>query len=141
MSRLRRLANKAVQVNSARHKDKRRNIPTEELRDFGAEDENVRKTMLYPRVPSVDLQLVWTAKVQTICIDTSCAIKFGPNRQVSTRKWDVKESKAEVVAARTLWVAAVNNHGGFGRWDFIETTDPWDAMNTIRTSLQKGIEP
>jgi type III restriction enzyme len=24
----------------------------------------------------------------------------------------------------TLWVAAVNNHGGFGRWEFVEITDP-----------------
>ena len=25
------------------------------------------------------------------------------------------------------WVPAVNNHGGFGRWAFLEVTDPWDA--------------
>ena len=27
----------------------------------------------------------------------------------------------------TLWVPAVNNHGRFGRWAFLEITDPWDA--------------
>jgi type III restriction enzyme len=27
--------------------------------------------------------------------------------------------------------SAVNNHGGFGRWDFLEISDPWDAKNTI----------
>jgi len=45
-----------------RHKDKRKNIPTEELRDFIADDESAPKTMLYPRDPSFDPQLVWKAK-------------------------------------------------------------------------------
>jgi hypothetical protein len=48
-----------------------------------------------------------------------------------------KDKAAKVSAARTLWVPAVNNHGGFGRWAFIEITDPWDAGNTIRASLQQ----
>ena len=34
--------------------------------------------------------------------------------------------------ARTLWVPAVNNHGGFGRWAFLEVQDPWDAQSLIR---------
>ncbi len=49
-------------VESMRHKDKRANIPTEELRDFVAEDEKAPKTMLYPRDPSLDPQLVWKGK-------------------------------------------------------------------------------
>ena len=32
-------------VESIRHKDKRKNIPTEELRDFVAADENAPKTL------------------------------------------------------------------------------------------------
>jgi adenine-specific DNA-methyltransferase len=32
-------------IESIRHKDKRKNIPTEELRDFVAVDENVPKTI------------------------------------------------------------------------------------------------
>ena len=52
-----------------------------------------------------------------------------------------KEKAAKVAAARTLWVPAVNNHGGFGRWAFIEIADPWDAANAIRTSLEKGTGP
>ena len=51
-----------VPVESIKHKDKRTNIPTEELRDFVADDENARKTMLYPRDPSLDPQLVWKGK-------------------------------------------------------------------------------
>ncbi|MBI1825563.1 MAG: site-specific DNA-methyltransferase [Planctomycetes bacterium] len=52
----------ATPVASIRHKDKRANIPTEELRDFVAEDEKAPKTMLYPRDPSLDPQLVWKGK-------------------------------------------------------------------------------
>jgi type III restriction enzyme len=46
-----------------------------------------------------------------------------------------KDKAARVETARTLWVPAVNNHGGFGRWAFLEITDPWDAVNTIRAHL------
>jgi len=49
-------------VESIKHKDKRKNIPTEELRDFVAADESAPKTMLYPRDPSLDPQLVWKGK-------------------------------------------------------------------------------
>ena len=46
-----------------------------------------------------------------------------------------KDKAAKVATARTLWVPAVNHHGGFGRWDFIEISDPWDAENTIRAHV------
>jgi adenine-specific DNA-methyltransferase len=51
-----------AKVDSLKHKDKRTNIPTEELRDFVVEDEKKPKTMLYPRDPSLDPQLVWKGK-------------------------------------------------------------------------------
>jgi adenine-specific DNA-methyltransferase len=53
---------KRTKVETVRHKDKRANIPTEELRDFVAEDEKRPKVMLYPRDPSLDPQLVWKGK-------------------------------------------------------------------------------
>ncbi len=43
-----------------------------------------------------------------------------------------KDKEAKVATARTLWVPAVNNAGTWGRWAFIEISDPWDAKNTIR---------
>ena len=49
-------------VESIRHQDRRANIPTEELRDFVAGDEQAPKTLLYPRDPSLDPQLVWRGK-------------------------------------------------------------------------------
>jgi type III restriction enzyme len=42
---------------------------------------------------------------------------------------------AKVSTAQEQWVPAVNNHGGFGRWAFIEITDPWNAANAIRRAL------
>lgn len=47
-----------------------------------------------------------------------------------------KDKVARVTTAETLWVPAVNNHGGFGRWAFVEVTDPYDAVNTIRSVLR-----
>lgn len=54
--------NQPKPVESIKHKDKRSNIPTEELRDFVAQDEEAPKQMLYPRDPSLDPQLVWKGK-------------------------------------------------------------------------------
>ena len=45
------------------------------------------------------------------------------------------EKAAKVETARSLWVPAVNNDGRFGRWSFLEISDPWDAKNTIRAHL------
>lgn len=47
-----------------------------------------------------------------------------------------KDKAAKVTTARTLWVPAVNNHGGFGQWAFVEVTDPWDAERTVRAAVQ-----
>ena len=53
-----------------------------------------------------------------------------------------KGKAAKVATARTLWVPAINNHAGFGRWAFINVADPWDAQNLIRGFLkQLHVEP
>jgi hypothetical protein len=49
-------------VEAVRHKDKRKNIPTEELRDFVREEEQQPRKVLYPRDPDLDPQLVWKGK-------------------------------------------------------------------------------
>jgi len=96
-----------TKVESIRHKDKRANIPTEELRDFVAVVDDGRG-------PDDLLNLI---------IEVTGEHK--------------KDKVTKVATARTLWVPAVNNHGGFGRWAFIEIDDPWDAMSTIRQAIQK----
>jgi type III restriction enzyme len=47
-----------------------------------------------------------------------------------------KDKIAKTDTARSLWVPAVNNHGGFGRWEFLEISDPWDMANTIRGKIR-----
>src|SRR3990167_3649350 len=49
-------------IEAIKHKDSRINIPTEELRDFVADEEQAPTRMLYPRDPSLDPQLVWKGK-------------------------------------------------------------------------------
>ena len=49
-----------------------------------------------------------------------------------------KEKQAKVATATDLWVPAVNNWGGLGRWAFLEVTDPWDAENLIREFLGRS---
>ncbi len=46
-----------------------------------------------------------------------------------------RDKATKVATTRTLWVPAVNNHGGLGRWAFLEISDPGDAQNTIRAML------
>ncbi|MBD1827690.1 site-specific DNA-methyltransferase [Microcoleus vaginatus GB1-A2] len=53
---------KSTPIESVKHQDKRANIPTEELRDFMADDEKKPKKVLYPRDSSLDPQLVWKGK-------------------------------------------------------------------------------
>jgi adenine-specific DNA-methyltransferase len=63
----RKVNDKTVGVDAVKHKDKRKNIPTEELRDFVRDDEQKPKPvklegLLYARDPSLDPQLVWKGK-------------------------------------------------------------------------------
>jgi type III restriction enzyme len=48
-----------------------------------------------------------------------------------------KDKAAKVSTARNLWVPAVNNHGSFGRWAFLEIADPWDAKTTVRAFVRQ----
>lgn len=43
-----------------------------------------------------------------------------------------KDKAVKVSTARNFWVPAINNHGGFGRWAFLEIVDPWNAKSCIR---------
>ena len=49
-------------IESTVHQDKRKNIPTEELRNFVASDENAPPKVSYKRDSSLDPQLVWKGK-------------------------------------------------------------------------------
>jgi type III restriction enzyme len=49
-----------------------------------------------------------------------------------------KDKAAKVATGRNLWVPAVNNHGGYSRWAFLEVSDPWDAERPIRSFIANG---
>jgi adenine-specific DNA-methyltransferase len=49
-------------IETLEHQDTRLNIPTGELASFVADDEKRPETLLYPRDPSLDPQLVWKGK-------------------------------------------------------------------------------
>jgi adenine-specific DNA-methyltransferase len=51
-----------IPVEATQHGDTRVNIPTGELADFVADDEKQPTTVLYPRDPTLDPQLVWRGK-------------------------------------------------------------------------------
>ena len=53
---------KSTPIDSVKHQDKRANIPTEELRDFMADEDKKPQKVLYPRDSSLDPQLVWLGK-------------------------------------------------------------------------------
>jgi type III restriction enzyme len=46
-----------------------------------------------------------------------------------------RDKTEKVATAKNLWVPAVNAHGGFGRWDFIELRDPANTKNDVRGHL------
>jgi type III restriction enzyme len=49
-----------------------------------------------------------------------------------------KDKAAKVSTARNLWAPAINNNGSFGRWDFIEISDPWDAKSAIKSIISRN---
>jgi adenine-specific DNA-methyltransferase len=53
---------KKTAIDTVKHKDKRANIPTEELRDFLSDEEKEPKSLLYPRDTALDPQLIWKEK-------------------------------------------------------------------------------
>ncbi len=69
------------------------------------------------------------------CIDDGHSMNDLLNLIVEVTGEKKKDKAAKVSTARTLWVPAINNHGGLGRWAFIEVADPWDAKNAIRRGI------
>jgi len=70
------------------------------------------------------------------CLDDDRGQKNLLNLIIEVTGQKKKDKAAKVATARTLWVPAINNHGGFGLWSFLEISDPWDAESTIRGHLR-----
>jgi len=50
--------------------------------------------------------------------------------EVTGERYRAKQIKVDT--ARTLWISAVNNAVRFGRWRFVEVTDPYEGADIIR---------
>ncbi|MBM3501596.1 MAG: site-specific DNA-methyltransferase, partial [Armatimonadetes bacterium] len=92
-----------IPIESTRHADKRVNTPTEELRDFVAEDEARPQTMRYPRDPSLDPQLVWKGKDEQDAADLAVPVvpiyiqeKIHPQALVEDLRAEAKRAQPEV---------------------------------------------
>ena len=89
-------------IETLKHKDKRVNIPTKELRDFVSEYEARPKTVLYPRDPSLDPQLVWKGKDEQDAQDLAVPAvpvyiqeKIHPMAIVENIRAEAKKEKSE----------------------------------------------
>jgi len=71
------------------------------------------------------------------CIDEGYGANDLLNLLIEVTGEKKKDKAAKVATARTLWVPAVNNHGVFGRWAFIEISDPWNAESQIRKEVRR----
>jgi type III restriction enzyme len=47
-----------------------------------------------------------------------------------------EDKQIKVATATDRWVPAINTHGGFGRWAFVEIIDPEAAKHTIRAAIE-----
>ena len=53
---------------------------------------------------------------------------------------NLRDKKAKVMTARDLWIPAVNNNGSFGRWTFLECSNPHDDLaETIRAAVDETL--
>ena len=48
-----------------------------------------------------------------------------------------EDKKQKVNTIKNMWIPAVNGCGEFGKWDFLENTDPWNAQNSIREFMKQ----
>ncbi len=79
--------------------------------------------LLRARLPRATASLEATTFERTLIVEVSGSQKSpGP-------------TQAKADTARNLWCTAVNNHGDFGRWGYVEITD----MPTLATRLDEAI--
>ncbi|MFZ0820643.1 MAG: site-specific DNA-methyltransferase [Candidatus Acidiferrales bacterium] len=98
---------KSTRIESTKHKDKRTNIPTEELRDFVKDDERKPKAVVFPgllyaRDPSLDPQLVWRGKdeqdreqLEALAVPIYIQEKIHPHALIEDLRVEAKKVEAE----------------------------------------------
>lgn len=48
-----------------------------------------------------------------------------------------RDKDAKSTTMKSLWIPAINNHGGFGRWDFVEVTDIDQVKSVVRDAVKR----
>jgi adenine-specific DNA-methyltransferase len=125
-------------VSAVKHKDQRKNIPTEELRDFVSDDERAPKKQLYPRDPSLDPQLVWKGKDEQDATDLAVDVvpvyiqeKIHPLAIVE----DVRASAAKTVEPQADLFADFNGIAFEDYIDFYNHGHKWSNRMILGDSL------
>jgi type III restriction enzyme len=131
-------------LHATKHKNTRANIPTEELRDFMADD-----VFAYVKNQNLGFTIPYTLNGEQhsyypdfiVRIDDGHGPENPLNLVLKCTGQKKKDKEAKVSTALTLWVPAVNAHGAFGRWDFLEILDPWEAANTMNHFFARRKKP
>ena len=55
--------------------------------------------------------------------------------EVSGTQKDQHMREAKATTARDMWCVAVNNHGGFGRWGYVEISDMTHAAYVLKNAI------
>jgi adenine-specific DNA-methyltransferase len=124
-------------IDTVKHKDKRVNIPTEELRDFVKEDEAKPKTILYPRDPTLDPQLVWKGKdeqkdLAVPAVPVYIQEKIHPQAVIENVRTEAKKDKPE---EQTSLFADFNGIKFEDLIDFYQHEQNWSNRMILGDSL------
>jgi adenine-specific DNA-methyltransferase len=137
-----------TKVESLKHKDKRANIPTEELRDFVAADEAAPQTIRYPRDPSLDPQMVWKGKDEQDAADLAVPVvpiyiqeKIHPHALIEGLRAHAAPAGGRVAEERAVYQASLfANFNGLPeafdqRVDFYHHEGNWSNRMILGDSL------
>lgn len=132
-------------VESLKHKDKRVNIPTEELRDFVADEEaHPRKIvfpgLLYARDPSLDPQLVWRGKdeqdqtgLEVLAVPIYIQEKIHPHAIIEEVRAQARQEQSE---SQMSLFADFNGIEFADQVDFYRHEQNWSNRMILGDSLQ-----
>jgi len=106
--------------------------------------EEMKEVFAYAKNHNIGLSIPYTINGQEknyipdflVCLDDGAGKDDLLNLIIEVTGEKKKDKEAKVATARLLWAPAVNNHGGFGRWAFLEIDDPWNAKRVIRDFLK-----
>jgi adenine-specific DNA-methyltransferase len=126
-------------VTATRHpKERRVNIPTAELESFARDDERHPKTVLYPRDPSLDPQLVWKGKDEQDQHDlTVPAVPIYIQEQIEPRAI-IEDLRAQTAAGREQQLDLFSDFNGVAfeeRVDFYRHPMHWTNRLVLGNSL------